>query len=280
MENAIKIFFFCFAFSDCRVIWAKRYIWSGRFRTKTRIRRGIFYRSRFFVFVAYKWTMMFFFLRAETALQWLLWYCRSAWNDRRVRTVGKVCRFPVVFSHLTRGNMCSDVPRKKKFECTVCAKTFSKRNNLNDHVLAKHSNVEKYMCPVCEKSFSYKQSFNRHMNVLHKVAISMYTCSKCGYSSQLKFMLTRHIKSVHLNENLNVTCVFCSHQCSKNNLSMHYIMCHQTEIVSEKLQFDSLDAFNAWKYEVEDQDISRWVVKCVPFNVSEENKYLVFVLYR
>lgn len=149
----------------------------------------------------------------------------------------------------------------KKFECNECTKTFSKKNNLNDHILAKHSNVEKYVCSICKKSFSYKQSFNRHMNV-HKVAISVYSCSECGYSSQLKFMLTRHIKSVHLNENdslLNVSCVFCNHYCSKSNLSSHYVLCHQAEIISEKLKFDSLDAFYAWKYEVEDQDISRLV---------------------
>lgn len=73
-------------------------------------------------------------------------------------------------------------------------------------------------------------------------------------------MLTRHIKSVHKDNNdshFKVSCVFCNHHCSKSNLSTHYVMCHQAEIVSEKLKFDSLDAFYAWKYEVEDQDISR-----------------------
>lgn len=147
----------------------------------------------------------------------------------------------------------------KKFECDECMKTFSKKSNLNDHIVAKHSNIEKYVCSICKKSFSYKQSFNRHMNV-HKVAISVYSCSECGYSSRLKFMLSRHIKSVHLNENdsiLNVSCVFCNQHCSKSNLSSHYVLCHPTEIVSKKLKFDSLDAFFAWKYEVEDQDISR-----------------------
>lgn len=148
---------------------------------------------------------------------------------------------------------------KNKFECHECTKTFSKKNNLNNHILAKHSNIEKYICSICKKSFSYKQSFNRHMNV-HKVAISIYTCSECGYSSQLKFMLTRHIKTVHLNENdrfLKVSCVFCNQHFSKNNLTSHYALCHQTDIVSDKLKFDSLDAFFAWKYEVEDQDVSR-----------------------
>lgn len=148
---------------------------------------------------------------------------------------------------------------KSKFQCKECIKTFSKKNNLKNHILAKHSNVEKYVCSICKKSFSYKQSFNRHMNV-HKVAISVYTCSDCGYSSQLKFMLTRHIKTVHVNENdrfSNISCVFCNQHCSKNNLSTHYVLCHQTQIESEKLNFDNLDAFFEWKYEVEGQDVSR-----------------------
>lgn len=155
----------------------------------------------------------------------------------------------------------------KKFECNGCSKIFSKKSNLNDHVLAKHSNLEKYVCSVCKKSFSYKQSFNRHMNV-HKVAISVYSCSDCGYSSQLKFMLTRHIKSVHLNENdsaMHVSCMFCNQQCTKSNLSTHYVLCHKTEIVSEKLKFDSLDAFYTWKYQVEDQDVSRLVIMVFNF---------------
>lgn len=150
----------------------------------------------------------------------------------------------------------------KRFECKECTKVFLKKSNLNAHMLAKHSNVEKYLCSVCEKSFSYKQSFNRHMNV-HRVAISVYSCSECGYSSQLKFMLTRHIKTVHLNRNdsaLHVPCVFCNQQCTKSNLSTHYVLFHKNEIVSEKLKFNNLDAFYAWKYEVEDQDVSRYAI--------------------
>lgn len=147
----------------------------------------------------------------------------------------------------------------QQFECNECMKTFSKKNTLNNHILAKHSDVDKYICSVCKKEFSYKQSFNRHMNI-HKLAIPIYSCSDCGYSSQLKFMLTRHIKSVHLNKNdslFKVSCIFCNHNCSKTNLSTHYMLCHQAEIISEKLKFDSLDAFFTWKYEIEDQDISR-----------------------
>lgn len=147
----------------------------------------------------------------------------------------------------------------KKFECNKCIKIFLKKNNLNDHILAKHSNVEKYECSICKKSFSYKQSLNRHMNG-HKVEISVYSCSECGYSSQLKFMLVRHIKSVHLNKNdsvMHVFCMFCHQRCTKSNLSTHYVLCHQTEIVSEKLNFNSLDAFYAWKHKVENQDVSR-----------------------
>lgn len=150
----------------------------------------------------------------------------------------------------------------KKFECNECTKVFLKKSNLNAHMLAKHSNVEKYLCSVCKKSFSYKQSFNRHMNV-HKLAVSVYSCSECGYSSQLKFMLTRHIKTVHLNQNdsaLHVSCVFCNQQCSKSNLSTHYVLFHENEIDSEKLKFNSLDAFYAWKCEVEDQDVSRYAI--------------------
>ncbi|KAL4150134.1 hypothetical protein QTP88_003968 [Uroleucon formosanum] len=170
----------------------------------------------------------------------------------------------------------------KKFECNECMKTFSKKNNLNDHILAKHSNTKKYVCSICKKSFSYKQSFNRHMNV-HRVATSVYSCSECGYSSQLKFMLTRHIKSVHLNKNdslFKVSCVFCNHSCSKSNLSTHYVLCHPTEIVSEKLKFDCLDEFYAWKYEVEDQDISRFVKARTTYIGISGSKHLFFKCHR
>lgn len=163
-----------------------------------------------------------------------------------------------VFSVIFMVNMSSK--NRKKFECNECMKTFLKKNNLNNHILAKHSDVEKFLCSFCKKEFSYKQSLNRHMNVKHKITISVYTCSECGYSSQLKFMLTRHIKSVHQSGNdnfLKVSCVFCNLHCTKSNLSTHYMLCHQTQIVSEKLKFDNLNEFYTWKYQVEDQDISR-----------------------
>ncbi|XP_050535350.1 uncharacterized protein LOC126902291 isoform X1 [Daktulosphaira vitifoliae] len=171
----------------------------------------------------------------------------------------------------------------KKFECNVCNKTFSKKNNLNNHVLAKHSNNQNFICSHCQKTFAYKQSLNRHMNVKHKVTISVYSCSECGYSSQLKFMLTRHIKNVHQNGNdniLNASCVFCNHQCTKNNLSTHYVLCHQTQIVSEKLKFNSLDAFFGWKYEVEEQDISRFVKARSTYVGVTGSKHLFFKCHR
>ncbi|XP_050430439.1 uncharacterized protein LOC126839276 isoform X1 [Adelges cooleyi] len=171
----------------------------------------------------------------------------------------------------------------QKFECNVCKKTFSKKNNLNDHITAKHSNFNKFVCSQCSKSFAYKQSLNRHMNVKHKVTISMYSCSECGYSSQLKFMLTRHIKNVHQSGNynpLNMSCVFCNHHCSKSNMSTHYVLCHQTQIVSEKLKFDNLEDFFAWKYEIEEQDISRFVKARTTYVGVSGSKHLFFKCHR
>lgn len=169
----------------------------------------------------------------------------------------------------------------QKFECNVCKKTFSKKNNLNDHITAKHSNFNKFVCSQCSKSFAYKQSLNRHMNVKHKVTISMYSCSECGYSSQLKFMLTRHIKNVHQSGNynpLNMSCVFCNHHCSKSNMSTHYVLCHQTQIVSEKLKFDNLEDFFAWKYEIEEQDISRFVYDFFLLNNAINKQQIIYFL--
>ena len=73
----------------------------------------------------------------------------------------------------------------KKFECTVCEKSYSSKSNLNKHRKTAHlmsnlnsafiENINKKAslgkeihCKFCEKKFSRKDALKRHVTTVHK----------------------------------------------------------------------------------------------------------------
>jgi len=81
-----------------------------------------------------------------------------------------------------------DKPRQ--FVCIVCAKSFTRKSLLRDH-LQLHSGEVLHTCTQCEKRFSSYNSLKRHMNV-HS---SKHMCSECGKCCQSKYVLTVHRRS-------------------------------------------------------------------------------------
>lgn len=59
--------------------------------------------------------------------------------------------------------------KSKKFQCTKCNKTFSRKDNLKRHISKTCMTLNKdddgdYMCNYCQKQFSRNDSLNRHLN--------------------------------------------------------------------------------------------------------------------
>ena len=53
-----------------------------------------------------------------------------------------------------------------EFRCEICAKTFSRTDNLHAHVNKCHEeNLELFKCDTCEKTFSQKQYLKLHIDI-------------------------------------------------------------------------------------------------------------------
>ncbi|GAB1284801.1 PR domain zinc finger protein 14 [Apodemus speciosus] len=53
----------------------------------------------------------------------------------------------------------------RKFPCSLCQRSFEKRDRLRIHILHVHERHRPYLCSTCGKSFSQSSSLNKHMRV-------------------------------------------------------------------------------------------------------------------
>lgn len=109
---------------------------------------------------------------------------------------------------LVGNDFVADIPFKKprivkenkeeqrKYECTVCKKSFLRKSNLVDH-LRLHANVRLFKCKICDKSFVQAGNFRSHMRTHTKE--KPYACSFCEKSYSQSSALTVHIRA-HTNE--------------------------------------------------------------------------------
>lgn len=59
------------------------------------------------------------------------------------------------------------IDHPKKFKCYQCEKTFSKKDNLVNH-LSTHSEVKIFSCDLCHKQFTKNLALYRHKNRVHR----------------------------------------------------------------------------------------------------------------
>lgn len=52
---------------------------------------------------------------------------------------------------------------EKMFDCPNCAKTFTRKDNLNGHIRDSHSDyIKLFKCPECTVRFKHKKNFKPH----------------------------------------------------------------------------------------------------------------------
>ena len=82
------------------------------------------------------------------------------------------------------------------FTCQICAKTFSRTDNLHAHVTKCHEeNLDLYKCDTCEKTFSQKQYLKLHMDI--HTGAPRKQCKYCDKDFTDKSNLHRHVKKCH-----------------------------------------------------------------------------------
>ena len=80
--------------------------------------------------------------------------------------------------------------------CHICAKTFSRTDNMHAHVKKCHEeNLELYKCDTCEKTFAQKQYLKLHMDI--HTGAPRKQCKYCEKDFSSKTNLHRHVKKCH-----------------------------------------------------------------------------------
>ena len=65
----------------------------------------------------------------------------------------------------------SSVHEGIKYDCEVCQKRYTSKNNLKYHMEVAHENADLYKCEFCEKNFITKEGFRHHLKICNKFSI-------------------------------------------------------------------------------------------------------------
>lgn len=106
--------------------------------------------------------------------------------------------YPIMNQLLAGLNMNAMMQPTKNFICCICTHAFSKKKELDRHVMTVHTTVKQFKCGQCSKSFNRKDKLLRHEKI-HS-APPVYNCSLCTAVFLRKQMLDQHSKS-HMVEN-------------------------------------------------------------------------------
>nr|XP_004653507.2 PR domain zinc finger protein 14 [Jaculus jaculus] len=80
----------------------------------------------------------------------------------------------------------------RKFPCSLCKRSFEKRDRLRIHILHVHEKHRPYLCSICGKCFSQSSSLNKHMRV-HS-GDRPYQCVYCTKKFTASSILRTHIR--------------------------------------------------------------------------------------
>mmetsp|Transcript_32564 Transcript_32564/g.32290 ORF Transcript_32564/g.32290 Transcript_32564/m.32290 type:complete len:165 (+) Transcript_32564:7-501(+) len=78
-----------------------------------------------------------------------------------------------------------------------CDNTYTTKFNLKHHIETIHLKVKKFECTVCKKNLSSKQNLREHMHIHN--GVKPFVCENCGKSYRQASQLTLH-KRIHIKE--------------------------------------------------------------------------------
>ena len=111
---------------------------------------------------------------------------------------------------------------KKRYECQLCSKDFSRQSDLRQHVDSFHKKV-RHTCPTCEKQFTYPSRLKTHIASIHEY--KRYSCPTCQQVFSWKSELRQHIGCSQNNERHR--CNGCGKEFQrKKSLNKHFKKFH------------------------------------------------------
>lgn len=112
---------------------------------------------------------------------------------------------------------------KKPYECTLCSKTFTAKQNYVKHMFV-HTGEKPHQCSICWRSFSLKDYLIKHM-VTH-TGVRAYQCSICNKRFTQKSSLNVHMR-LHRGEK-SYECYICKKKFSHKTLLERHMALHGT----------------------------------------------------
>lgn len=89
-------------------------------------------------------------------------------------------------------------------KCPLCDMTCINTNDLNKHMIYKHSEERNFKCELCESTYKTSNDLNRHMQNAHhekekpkKQTSNNYKCHVCDRTYSHGSTLSNHLKNVH-----------------------------------------------------------------------------------
>ena len=94
--------------------------------------------------------------------------------------------------------------KKKKFECKICNKQLTSKQNAQIHEESVHGNVTYLLCDLCPKIFHHLRYLRRHQMRAHVSQENLLQCpfEECNVFFSSKLKLRDHKKIVHDGEKL------------------------------------------------------------------------------
>ncbi|XP_038658135.1 zinc finger and BTB domain-containing protein 20-like isoform X1 [Scyliorhinus canicula] len=136
---------------------------------------------------------------------------------------------------------------KKPYECTLCNKSFTAKQNYVKHMFV-HTGEKPHQCSICWRSFSLKDYLIKHM-VTH-TGVRAYQCSICNKRFTQKSSLNVHMR-LHRGEK-SYECYVCKKKFSHKTLLERHMALHGTgcsEVTTYvcsvcPAKFDQIEQFN------------------------------------
>ena len=93
-------------------------------------------------------------------------------------------------NHLTKVHI------ERKFQCSICCKTFGFHSRLLIHFDSVHENSRKYRCNQCGKTFNSNGNLKNHNELVHQKK-KKYACDFCEMSFVAYGTRKRHLQVAH-----------------------------------------------------------------------------------